>query len=280
MSRGLLGLATRLVSAAALVVLPSVPVASAYPVTAADAQSARTADCRLNSAGDTIKHVIWLQFDNVHFTRDNPNVPSDLEQMPNLLNFIENNGTLLSNHHTPLISHTAGNILATLTGVYPDRHGQAVSNSYRYFKPDGSNNPASSFAYWTDPLFDLAVQGPSGTDTTPNMLAANGKNAPAPWVPFTRAGCDVGGVGTANIELENATADVPRCSAPTRWRRRKSRPTRNQANADFVGIAVHCAEGNSTCASRPRRSPDLLPDEPGGYNSFHRPVRPQVCGPQ
>jgi hypothetical protein len=29
-----------------------------------------------------IKHVIYIQFDNVHFTRDNPNVPSDLEQVP------------------------------------------------------------------------------------------------------------------------------------------------------------------------------------------------------
>ena len=26
--------------------------------------------------------MIFVVFDNVHFTRDNPNVPSDLEQMP------------------------------------------------------------------------------------------------------------------------------------------------------------------------------------------------------
>jgi hypothetical protein len=36
-----------------------------------------------------IKHVVQIGFDNVHFFRDNPNVPSDLELMPNLLNFIE-----------------------------------------------------------------------------------------------------------------------------------------------------------------------------------------------
>jgi hypothetical protein len=41
-----------------------------------------------------VKHVIYIQFDNVHLTRDNPNVPSDLEQMPHLRNFLENNGTL------------------------------------------------------------------------------------------------------------------------------------------------------------------------------------------
>ena len=36
----------------------------------------------------TVKHVIYLQFDNTHYNRDNPNVASDLEQMPHLLNFL------------------------------------------------------------------------------------------------------------------------------------------------------------------------------------------------
>src|SRR6185295_871832 len=86
--------------------------------------------CQLKSARGNIQHVISLIFDNVHFLRDNPNVPSDLEQMPNLLNFIRSNGTLLTNNHTVLISHTANGILTNLTGMYSDRHGQSVSNSY------------------------------------------------------------------------------------------------------------------------------------------------------
>src|SRR5579864_3303977 len=61
--------------------------------------------------GNGIKHVVYLQFDNVHLRRDNPNVPSDLEQMPNLLDFLTDNGTLFTNHHTPLISHTAVDIV-------------------------------------------------------------------------------------------------------------------------------------------------------------------------
>src|SRR5258707_14291804 len=117
-------------------------------------RAASTGGCQLNSAKGNIQHVIYIQFDNTHFTRDNPNVPSDLEQMPNLLNFIENNGVLLSNHHTPLISHTATDILTSLTGVYGDNHGVPVSNSFRYFNPNGTNNPGVSFAYWTDPIFD------------------------------------------------------------------------------------------------------------------------------
>ena len=52
-------------------------------------------------AAPSIKYVIYIQFDNVHYTRDNPNVPSDLEQMPNLLNFITGNGTLVTHEHTP-----------------------------------------------------------------------------------------------------------------------------------------------------------------------------------
>ena len=40
-----------------------------------------------------IKHVIYLQFDNTHLRRDRAGVPSDLEQMPHLLNFLRGNGT-------------------------------------------------------------------------------------------------------------------------------------------------------------------------------------------
>ena len=82
--------------------------------------------CQLGQAAganNNIKHVIYLQFDNTHFNRDNPNVASDLEQMPHLLNFLKQNGTLFTNDHTILISHTAGGILSSLTGLYPDRHG-------------------------------------------------------------------------------------------------------------------------------------------------------------
>src|SRR5437660_7639548 len=133
--------------------------------------------CHINSPQGNIQHVINIQFDNTHFTRDNPNIPSDLEQMPNLLNFIKSNGTLLSNDHTPLISHTATDILTTLTGVYGDRHGVPVSNSFRYFNPAGTTNPGVSFAYWTAPLFDPSTTTP--TDTKFNMLTAQGQNAPA-----------------------------------------------------------------------------------------------------
>jgi hypothetical protein len=222
--------------------------------------------CSLNSAKGDIKHVIHIQFDNTHFRRDNPNVPSDLEQMPNLLSFITGNGTLLSNDHTALISHTATGILSTLTGNYPDRFGQPVSNSFRYFNPSGTTNPGVSFAYWTAPLFDPSTSTP--TDTTPEMINENGKIHPAPWVPYTRAGCDFGSVATANTILENTAIDIPTVFGAGSPEAQEVIANPGQAFADFVGIGVHCAQGSSVCAQSEHIRPDSLPDEPGGYSGY------------
>src|SRR3954466_7232765 len=213
-----------------------------------------------------IKHVIQIQFDNTHFLRDRGTVPSDLEQMPHLLNFIRGNGTLLTNDHTVLISHTATGILSTLTGVYPDRMGQPVSNSFRYFKPDGTTRTGVSFAYWTAPLFAPAG---STTDLTPEMINENGKIAPAPWVPFTRAGCDVGVIGTANTVLENTAIDIPTVFGPGSDEASEVATNPGQAFADFVGLGVHCAQtSSSVCGASTHAKPDLLPDEPGGYTGY------------
>ncbi len=236
-------------------------------------------NCQLNSAHGHIQHVVSITFDNTHFVRDNPNVPSDLEQMPNLLNFIENNGVILTNHHTPLISHTANDILTGLTGVYPDQHGVPVANSFRYFNPSGTSNLGVSFAYWTDPIFDPTTSTP--TDTKFNMLTADGKNAPAPWVPFTRAGCNFGAVSTANIVLENIATDIPTVFGAGSSQAIEVATNPGQAFADFVGIGIHCAAADPLCSSANGGAPDLLPDEPGGYSGYsalfgHRYVAPQI----
>jgi hypothetical protein len=103
----------------------SIPLALGIVFLGAASQSAPAA-CQLGSPGGQIKRVVNIVFDNVHLRRDNPDVPSDLEQMPSLLNFIQSNGVISGNHHTPLISHTATDILTAQTGVYGDRMGIPV----------------------------------------------------------------------------------------------------------------------------------------------------------
>ena len=240
-----------------------------------------TRSCQLNSAHGDIAHVIFIIFDNVHFLRDNPNVPSDLEQMPNLLNFIRGNGTLLTNDHTVLISHTANGIVTNLTGMYSDRHGQAVSNSYRYFRADGTTASSSSFKYWTDLVDDTGVPP---TDPLPNMVngdSGSAKTAPAPWVPYTRAGCDFGAVALANIVLENTATgpngDMTKVFGANsdEWKEADASnkapagsAARALAQTDFVGFAIHCGESGGICAANAHARPDLLPDEPGDYNGY------------
>src|SRR5206468_1746578 len=108
------------------------------------------------------------------------------------------------------IAHTATDILTSFTGLYGDRHAVPISNSFRYYNPDGTTNPGVSFAYWTAPLFDpSATPAHPATDTTFNMLTAPNTNTPAPWVPYTRAGCNFGAVASANIVLENTAIDIP-----------------------------------------------------------------------
>jgi hypothetical protein len=244
---------------AAVAALVGVQVAGASGHSAAAAKGGpKAASCKLANG---VKHVVYLQFDNTHFNRDNPNVASDLEQMPHLLNFLKQNGTLFTNDHTILISHTAGGILSSLTGLYPDRTGTGITNSYDYYPPSKIPAFTSAFKYWTDPV-------DATNDPLPNMITDGQKNTPAPWAPFTRAGCDVGGVGTANIELEN-TADISQVFGPNSPEAQENASNSQLGQTDFVGIAVHCSQApSSVCANDPSAKPDVLPDEPGGYNGF------------
>jgi hypothetical protein len=225
------------------------------------------ATCNLNSPGGKIKHVVYVEFDNVHFTRDNPNVPSDLEQMPNLLNFLESKGTLDAGDHAVLISHTANDILTTETGCSSDCDGIAIANSFGVFSPISAKSPIgvefpSSFFYWTNAVADIDSLT---ADPLPALITETGQNVPAPWVPFTRAGCDVGAFSTPNIVLERSPFDVVKVfggGSP------QAAETSSQQNTDFIGEAIHCAQGSPLCTMANGAQPDLLPDEPGGYSNF------------
>ena len=268
-------------SIVAAVVAAAVIATLGAAASSAAAQSAPAeSSCHL---GNGVKHVVEILFDNTHYNRDNPNVLSDLEQMPALQNFITDHGTLLSNMHTPLIAHTADDSLTGYTGLYGDRHGQGLTNTYETYVGNGSSVvPHSSFAYWTSTY---------GVDQFPNMpYSANVPAAgsppstpPAPWVPFTRAGCNVGDVSTANMVLENTNPDLANFFGPSSPEVQQLNadpdPFKDQETNDYVGLGVHCAQDASFCAdaqavkygqSTPSHTAvtDSLPDEPGGYDRF------------
>jgi hypothetical protein len=299
-------------SAAMLGVLGVAGTSAAATATAKHAGAESITSCHL---GNGVKHVVQLTFDNVHYFRDNPNVPSDLQLMPSLLNFFLGNGAFLSNNHTPLIAHTADDILTTFTGLYGDRHGMPISNSYQAYNADGPNgtfsttDPAGSFAYWTDPVFDTKATPSPGHDTNPGMVYAPvppatarhtvppATTTPAPWVPYTRAGCDVGQVASANTVLENTAVDIPKvfgANSPEAQQLAADTkdPFKDAEVADYVGVGVHCAQGSAFCATAkgvkfgqstpsPTAVADALPQEPGGYTGFqalfgHRYAAPQL----
>jgi hypothetical protein len=120
---------------------------------------------------------------------------------------------------------------------------------------------------------------------------------PAPWVSFTRAGCDVGNVATpADSELENTAVDIPKvfgASSPEDQQLTADPDSfKDPEAADYTGIAVHCSQGSAFCADATgvkfgqttptsTAAPDLLPSEPGGYTGYqalfgHRYVAPQL----
>ncbi len=248
-------------TAAFLTMYPVMPAWATAPAPAkASAPAPAAAGCQINSAKGNIKHVVTIVFDNMHFQRDPARdgstlVPSDLEQMPHLLNFIKNNGVLLSNHHTPLISHTSDDVITILTGVYPDRHGVATAaNSYLEYKADGTTRSQSGFTYWTDLSLDGTYNLLSGAADTTHP---SGVNAPAPWVPFTRAGCDVGAVAAADMEIENTGVDLT-----TVFGAGSPQTTDKNAFANYEGIAIHCAKTSTLCSTENGGFPDKLPWEP------------------
>jgi hypothetical protein len=98
------------------------------------------------------------------------------------------------------------------------------------------------------------------------------------------------------VELENTAVDIPKVFGPNSPEAQQLAADpdsfKDAETADYVGVAVHCAQGSAFCADAqgikfgqtspsPTASPDLLPDEPGGYNNFqglfgHRYVAPQL----
>jgi hypothetical protein len=137
---------------------------------------------------------------------------------------------------------------------------------------------SSAFVYWTDKVSDVSFE-PASVGPLPVMVTKNHagdlKNAPAPWVPFTRAGCDLGAFSIANIEFEGHTTTVNSNSALTDVvniygaSSPQAAESLNQQIADFEGVSLHCAQGSPLCSTANGGVGDLLPDDLHGYTGFN-----------
>jgi len=217
------------------------------------------AACSLSSPSSKIKRLIHIQFENLHLQRDDPAIPSDLERMPHLFSFLKEHGVLNANHHGVLSTQAATNMLSGISGLYPDRLGMPLAATYGSFNSAGSTDFDSAYAYWTA----------RDNDGAPHMIGADGLAAPAPWTVFTRAGCDVGSFGVANLGVENLPGDAITLFGAHSNEAREAIADPVRSKADLLSIAIHCARQSALCANRAHAVADLLPQEAGGYTGFH-----------
>ena len=102
-------------------------------------------------------------------------------------------------------------------------------------------------------------------------------------MPFTRGRLQRGRGRPANQELENASYDIPKvfgANSPEAQQLAADPDSFKDAEtADYVGLGVHCARNAAFCANAEAvkfgqttpshtAAPDVLPDEPGGYNGY------------
>src|SRR5438552_13495001 len=105
-------------------------------------------------------------------------------------------------------------------------------------------------------------------------MVTDQKVTPAPWVPFTRAGCDFGAISLANIELENTGTgpfgDMSEAfgTGSPEWSQAvasnaapSGTAARAKALTDYVGIAIHCGSGGGICDSNPTNVTNSRPDK-------------------
>jgi hypothetical protein len=130
--------------------------------------------------------------------------------MPHLLNFIESNGTLLANEHTPRIAHTANDLVTGLTGVYPDQHGLPITNSFEYYNTSSlAAYNTSAFTYWTDTVAPdpanaartLPLQEDLKNSALPDATVDNRGDLTSLGRTFKQLNAPVGVFGKAAIDI-------------------------------------------------------------------------------
>ena len=98
-----------------------------------------------------------------------------------------------------------------------------VSNCYQAYNADGTTDPAASFAYWTDPIFDTAQDAERRATTPTRRWCTRPPRPRPPPRPPTPGTDDPGAVGAVHPgrlrrrrrrhgeqELENTAVDIPK----------------------------------------------------------------------
>ena len=189
------------------------------------------------------------------------------------------------NDHTILISHTAGGILSSLTGRLPRppraRRSRTATCARQQHRARSSSRARSA----TGPIRRSATHAPAE-----HGRPGRHRTSRRPGSPYTRAGCDVGAVATANIVLENTgtgpSGDVTkvfgnraRRSSPRRRPRprpRRARPRAPRRRPTSSASRSTARRARPLCASG---QADLLPAEPGGYAGFNGLFGAQAINP-
>ncbi len=274
------------VAVVAVVGAVSALAATGSPTSTSVSTASTASTCHLANG---IQHVIDIMFDNVHVNRDNPNVLSDIEQMPALYNFITSNGTLLTNNHTPMIAHTANDLDHELHRPVRRPPGQGrvqrllrlhptggVTPSGRQVRRESSSATGRAAEGATASRDGLLGDGPAA-GSAPSRLPRRGCRSPAPgatsaasrrptWSWRTSTPTSRTSSGRTRPEAQQLpTPTIPELVQGSRGRR-LHRPRRPLREGQHVlrerGCEVRADEPSNTAVA------DVLPDEPGGYDGY------------
>ncbi len=178
-----------------------------------------------------VSHVVVIGMDNYHL--------DDIQaHMPNLWNFLSHSALSADSHHPDLPTKTAPDFSSIASGQYPHHHG-AINNTF--LTPGSPPESRVGFAYWEN----LARRSPAPFLSDP------------PWLPFNRAGWDVGAVGFEGLVLETREEVNAHLGRPP------DSPLDNAARDQYWGIAIH--RKNGTAAFGTAEIPEIKKEFPKGW---------------
>ena len=201
--------------------------------------------------------------------------PSDLEQMPHLLNFLKDNGTLFTNDHTILISHTAGGILQLADRPLPGPAGTDGLEQLRLLpgvEDPGVHAARSSTGRTrsTRPTTRCRTWSPTGRRRRPRR----GCRSRAPAVT---SAASAPRTSSSRTRARRPRATSPRCSARTRPSGTRPTPTRRPRRpTSSASRSTARRRRRASATTTATRNTDALPGRARRLHGLQGPVRREV----